>query len=125
MQALLTDLYELTMAAGFVAEGKQHDTATFELFVRRLPGNRKFLIAAGLAQALEYLSALKFHAEEIAYLRALPQFANAPDTFFEYLFNFRFTGDVFAVPEGTPIFPGEPMLTVRAPIVEAQIVETY
>ena len=125
MHALLTDLYELTMAAGFVAAGKERDTATFELFVRRLPRNRRLLIAAGLAQALEYLTALEFTADEIAYLRGLPQFAGAPEEFFGYLKHFRFTGDVFAVPEGTPMFAGEPILTVRAPIIEAQIVETF
>jgi nicotinate phosphoribosyltransferase len=125
MNALLTDLYELTMAAGFVAEGKQHDIATFEMFVRRLPAHRKFLVAAGLAQALEYLHQLQFTTGEIAYLRGLPQFSSAPEEFFDYLSHFRFTGDVFAVAEGTPMFAGEPLLTVRAPIVEAQIVETF
>jgi len=125
MSALLTDLYELTMAAGFVASGKQRDIATFELFVRRLPPNRRFLIAAGLEQALEYLTSIHFSAAGIAYLRGLPQFAQAPEEFFEHLAALRFTGDVFAVPEGTPMFPGEPLLTVRAPLVEAQIVETY
>lgn len=125
MGALLTDLYELTMAAGFVAEGKHRATATFELFARRLPANRKFLVAAGLQQALEYLQGLRFAGEEIAYLRGLAQFAHAPEEFFTYLEQFRFTGDVFAVAEGTPMFPGEPLLTVRAPLVEAQIVETY
>jgi nicotinate phosphoribosyltransferase len=125
MGALLTDLYELTMAAGFVAEGKHQATATFELFARRLPANRKFLLAAGLHQALEYLRGLRFTGKEIAYLRGLPQFAHAPEEFFTYLEQFRFTGDVFAVAEGTPMFPGEPLLTVRAPLVEAQIVETY
>ncbi len=125
MSALLTDLYELTMAAGFVAAGKHRDTATFELFARRLPPNRNFLVAAGLAQALDYLATLRFTSEEIGYLRGLPQFARAPEEFFSLLATLRFTGDVFAVPEGTPVFPGEPMLTVRAPLVEAQIVETY
>ncbi|MBK7926783.1 MAG: nicotinate phosphoribosyltransferase [Bryobacterales bacterium] len=125
MGALLTDLYELTMAAGFVAEGKHRATATFELFARRLPGNRKFLVAAGLQQALEYLQGLRFTSEEIAYLRGLVQFAQAPEEFLTYLEQFRCTGDVFAVAEGTPMFPGEPLLTVRAPLVEAQIIETY
>lgn len=125
MSALLTDLYELTMAAGFVAAGKHRDTATFELFARRLPPNRNYLVAAGLAQAIEYLSTLRFTDEEIGYLRGLPQFALAPQEFFSLLAALRFTGDVFAVPEGTPVFPGEPLLTVRAPLVEAQIVETY
>lgn len=125
MNALLTDLYELTMAAGFAAAGKTAEIATFELFVRRLPGNRNYLLAAGLAQAVDYLLNLRFRPEEIAYLRSLPQFQLAPAGFWKLLEEFRFTGDVFAVPEGTPMFGGEPILTVRAPIVEAQIVETY
>ena len=121
MKALLTDLYELTMAAGFVAQGKQRDIATFEMFVRKLPGNRRFLVAAGLAQALEYLTGLRFTVEEISFLRGLPQFAHAPEEFFGYLAEFRFTGDVFAVPEGTPMFAGEPILTVRAPIAKRRL----
>lgn len=125
MSALSTDLYQLTMAAGYVQAGKTHETATFELFVRRFPQNRNYLIAAGLEQAVEYLLNLRFTREEIAYLRGLEQFKHAPEAFFEYLLGFRFTGDLFAVPEGTPFFPGEPLLTIRAPIVEAQIPETY
>jgi nicotinate phosphoribosyltransferase len=122
---LHTDLYELTMAAGYFQAGKTGDRATFELYVRRLPWNRKYLVAAGLAQAAEYLLNLRFTREEIAYLRTLPQFARAQDGFFEMLSKLRFTGDVFAVPEGTPMFGGEPLLTVRAPLVEAQLAETY
>jgi len=122
---LLTDLYELTMAAGYVAAGKDREKATFELFVRRLPPGRNYLVAAGLRQAVEYLLRLTYSEEEIAYLQALVAFQNAPAGFWEALRNFRFTGDVFAVPEGTPVFAGEPLLTVRAPIVEAQIPETY
>jgi nicotinate phosphoribosyltransferase len=125
MSALLTDLYQLTMAAGYWQSGKAGEVATFELYVRRLPPNRNFLVAAGLAQAVEYLLDLRFTEEEIAYLRRLPQFRNAGDEFFEMLRGFRFTGDVFAVPEGTPMFAGEPILTVRAPLLEAQIPETY
>jgi nicotinate phosphoribosyltransferase len=125
MNALLTDLYELTMAAGYFQAGKVKQTATFEFTVRRLPAHRNFIIAAGLAQAVDYLLHLQFSEEEIVYLRGLAQFRNAPPEFFEYLRAFRFTGDLFAAPEGTPIFAGEPMLTVRAPLIEAQIPETY
>lgn len=125
MNGLLTDLYELTMAAGYYEAGKTQQKATFELTVRRLPANRNFVIAAGLPQAIDYLQNLSYSSEEIDYLRDLPQLANVSDGFFEYLRGFRFTGDVFAVPEGTPLFAGEPMMTVRAPIIEAQIPETY
>jgi len=125
MNGLLTDLYELTMAAGYFAAGKTDETATFELSVRRLPPNRNFVVAAGLAQAADYLLNLNFGAEEIDYLRGLAQFSNSQPEFFDYLSRFRFTGDLFAVPEGTPIFAGEPVLTVRAPLIEAQIAETY
>jgi nicotinate phosphoribosyltransferase len=125
MNALLTDLYELTMAGGYFAAGKHHDIATFELSVRRLPAHRDFILVAGLQQALEYLANLRFTADEIAYLRALPQFANSTPAFFDYLADFRFTGNVFAVPEGTPMFAGEPVMTIKAPIIEAQIPETY
>ncbi|MDW8129625.1 MAG: nicotinate phosphoribosyltransferase [Bryobacterales bacterium] len=125
MLGLLTDLYELTMAAGYVQAGKATEIATFELFIRHLPQRRNFAIAAGLEQAVEYLLRLRFSAEEIAYLRSLPQFARAPERFFETLAGLRFSGDLWAVREGTPVFPGEPVLTVRAPLIEAQIVETY
>lgn len=123
--ALNTDLYELTMAAGFFEAGKASARATFELFLRRLPWNRNFVLAAGLAQAVEYLQDLKFTAAEIAYLRTLPQFEQTSPAFFEMLAGLRFTGDLFAVREGTPLFGGEPFLTVRAPLIEAQLVETY
>lgn len=122
---LLTDLYQLTMAAGYFAAGKQKEIATFDLFVRRLPPERNYLIAAGLAQAVEYLTQVQFTAEEIAWLRKLPVMNNAPDDFFAYLETWRFTGDVRAMPEGTVAFAGEPLLTVRAPVIEAQIVETF
>src|SRR5262249_5807895 len=98
MNGLLTDLYELTMAAGYFESGKTEEIATFELAVRHLPPNRNFLLAAGLSQAVEYLLNLSFTVEEIDYLRGLPQFHQAPAAFFEYLRNFRFTGDLFAVP---------------------------
>jgi nicotinate phosphoribosyltransferase len=125
MSALNTDLYQLTMAAGYFAAGKTEDVATFELSVRRLPEHRNFLVAAGLQQAVEYLFDLKFRGDEIDYLRSLPHFQNAPPEFFDFLLELRFTGDLFAVPEGTPVFANEPIAIVRAPLLEAQLVETY
>ncbi len=125
MNGLLTDLYELTMAAGYFEAGKAAEKATFELTVRRLPEHRNYVLAAGLPQAVDYLLNLSFTAEELDYLRGLQQFRNVRPEFFDYLRDFRFTGDLFAVPEGTPLFAGEPMLVVRAPIIEAQIPETY
>jgi nicotinate phosphoribosyltransferase len=113
------------MAAGYFQSGKIHEVATFELFFRRFPPNRNFIIAAGLRQAVDYLLNLRFAREEIDYLRSLPQLAKVDPDFFEALARFRFTGDLYAVPEGTPLFPGEPFLTVRAPIMEAQLPETY
>ncbi len=121
---LLTDLYELTMAAGYLQTGFEA-RATFELFVRNLPPHRNYLVAAGLEQAVEFLEHVNFNAEEIAYLRAHHVFSYIGREFFEYLSTFHFTGDVWAVPEGTLVFPGEPMLRLSAPIAEAQIMETY
>jgi nicotinate phosphoribosyltransferase len=121
---LLTDLYELTMAAGYLQTGFEA-CATFELFVRNLPSHRNYLIAAGLEQALDFLEHVNFSDEEIAYLRSHHVFQYIGPEFFEYLRTFRFTGEVWAVPEGTLVFPGEPMLRVSAPIIEAQIMETY
>jgi len=120
---LLADLYELTMAAGYL-ETRFEARATFELFVRSLPPKRNFLIAAGLEQALEFLETLRFSPEDIAYLRRHPAFARISSNFFDYLAAFQFSGDVWAMPEGTVCFPGEPLLRITAPIAEAQIVET-
>ena len=125
MTGLLTDLYQLTMAAGYFEAGKANEVATFELFFRRLPRYRNYVIAAVLAQAVDYLLNLKFTAEEIDYLRGLPQFRQVSSGFFEALAKLRFTGDLFAMAEGTTIFANEPFLTVRAPLLEAQIAETY
>ncbi len=125
MSALNTDLYELTMAAGYWLARKTNEIATFELSVRRLPETRNFLLAAGLQQAIEYLCDLNFKPEEIQYLRTLPQFKSTPGEFFEFLSRLRFTGSLFAVPEGTPVFANEPIAIVRAPIIEAQLAETY
>lgn len=122
--SLSTDLYELTMMAGYYVSGRRAP-ATFELYVRELPRNRSFLVAAGLEQALEYLEALHFTPAQIDFLRRLPMFEPVPAAFFdEYLPAVRFTGEVWAVPEGTPVFPHEPILRVTAPIAEAQLVET-
>lgn len=120
---LLTDLYELTMAAGYLQTGFEGH-ATFELFVRSLPPRRNFLVVAGLEQALEFLEQVQFSPAEIAYLREHPAFARIAAPFFDYLASFRFSGEVWAMPEGTLCFPGEPILRVTAPIAEAQIVET-
>ncbi|HWB84723.1 MAG TPA: nicotinate phosphoribosyltransferase [Bryobacteraceae bacterium] len=125
MNGLLTDLYELTMAAGYFEAGKTAELATFEFTLRNLPSHRNFILAAGLPSVVEYLLNLSFDREEIDYLRGLPQFHRVSPAFFEYLAKFRFTGDLFAVPEGTPLFAGEPVLTIRASIIEAQIPETY
>jgi nicotinate phosphoribosyltransferase len=125
MTGLLTDLYQLTMAAGYFEAGKANEVATFELFFRRLPRYRNYVVAAGLAQAVDYLLNLKFAAEEIDYLRGLSQFQRVPFAFFDTLRDLRFTGDLFAMAEGTPIFANEPFLTIRAPLIEAQIAETY
>jgi nicotinate phosphoribosyltransferase len=121
---LLTDLYELTMAAGYL-QTRFDANATFELFVRHLPAKRNFLVAAGLEQALDFLEHVHFTADEIAFLRKHPVFCNIRDEFFDYLATFRFTGDVWAMPEGSLAFPGEPLLRVTAPIIEGQIMETY
>jgi nicotinate phosphoribosyltransferase len=121
---LQTDLYELTMAAGYLETGFDA-RATFELFVRSLPPRRNYLVAAGLDQALDFLENVNFSAEEIAYLRTFPVFKGIKDDFFEYLSRFRFSGDVWALPEGTIFFPDEPVLRVTAPVIEAQIVETF
>ena len=121
---LSTDLYELTMTAGYYAN-PACGLATFELYVRDLPPHRSFLVAAGLEPALEYLETLRFAPEEIRYLRSLPALEKVPADFFDrYLPSFRFTGEVWAVPEGTPVFAQEPLLRVTAPAAEAQIVET-
>jgi len=125
MNGLLTDLYELTMAAGYFDAGKAAEKATFEFAIRHLPPHRNFVIAAGLPEVVDYLLNLSFTGEEIDYLRGLPQLENASAAFFDYLRRFRFTGDLFSVPEGTPLFAGEPVLSIRAPIIEAQIPETY
>lgn len=121
---LATDLYQLTMMAAYRARGEQGQ-ATFELFVRHLPPGRGYLVAAGLEQAVAYLEALRFSRADVAWLRSLPVFAHVEPSFFAWLEEYRFHGDVDAVPEGTVVFPNEPLLRVRAPLAEAQLAETY
>jgi nicotinate phosphoribosyltransferase len=121
---LSTDFYELTMMAGYYTAGMMKP-ATFELYARDLPPHRSFLVTAGLEQALEYLERLRFSERDIAFLRTLPALRQVrPEFFDEYLSRFRFTGEVWAIPEGTPVFPPEPLLRVTAPLPEAQFVET-
>jgi nicotinate phosphoribosyltransferase len=123
--ALATDLYQLTMMAGYFAAGRHRTTlATFELFVRRLPLHRNFLIAAGIEQALSFLETIHFEDAEVSWLSRQPQLAGVPQGFFDYLRGFCFSGEVWAVREGTPVFANEPLLRVTAPIAEAQLVET-
>jgi len=118
---LLVDLYELVMADSYLREG-MNEPATFDLFVRSLPPRRAFLVSAGLETALAYLEHLRMDDEMVAYLRGLRLFS---EPFLDYLRGFRFTGEVWAIPEGEVVFPPEPLLEVIAPRIEAQIVETF
>lgn len=120
--AMLCDFYELTMSNGFFKNGFYKKTVYFDLFYRSVPDNGGFAIAAGLEQLAEYIKELHFEKEDIEFLRNKNIF---DDKFLEYLENFKFTGDIYAVPEGTPIFPNEPIITVKAPAIEAQLIETY
>jgi len=124
LSALSTDLYELTMVGGYFVSGMS-GAATFDLFVRHLPPTRNYLVACGIEQALDFLESLHFTAEEIRFLRTVPALAKLPAAFFDdYLPRFRFTGDVWALQEGTPVFAQEPIMRVTAPLPEAQLVET-
>ena len=120
-----TDLYELTMLAAYFEAGFAEERATFELFTRRLPAARGFLVAAGLEQALHQVLGLRFPEEILVWLRTLDVFRGVSPEFFDFLREFRFSGDLWALPEGTPFFPHEPVLQVRAPVMEAQLLETY
>ncbi|MGM9538927.1 MAG: nicotinate phosphoribosyltransferase, partial [Candidatus Onthomonas sp.] len=120
---MLCDFYELTMANGYFQTPEIRDRITyFDMFFRDVPDNGGFAIAAGLEQLVEYIQNLKFTEEDIAYLRSKGCFN---EEFLDYLRTFRFTGDIWAMPEGTPIFPREPVVTVRAPAIQAQFIETY
>lgn len=117
---LLTDLYQLTMMDGYLKQGRKDEIAVFDVFFRQ-NGIITYSLAVGLEQAIDYVLNLDFGEEEISYLESLKIFDKE---FIEYLKNFKFTGSIYAVPEGTVVFPGEPILTVRAPIIEAQLIET-
>lgn len=123
--SLLTDLYQLTMTACYVGKGLEQKRASFELFVRQLPEGFGYLIAMGLEQALDYLEKLRFSPAQINALQRTGIFQHAPDEFWSLLAEFSFTGDIWAVPEGTAVFANEPLLRVEAPLWQAQIVETY
>ena len=119
---MLCDFYELTMGNGYFVSGMQEKISYFDLFFRQIPDGGGFAIACGLEQVINYIENLHFDEEDIEFLRSKGIF---DEGFLEYLKDFRFTGDIFAVPEGTVVFPNEPIITVRAPAVQAQLVETY
>ncbi|MCL1809516.1 MAG: nicotinate phosphoribosyltransferase [Clostridiales bacterium] len=118
---MLTDFYELTMANGYFESGMAADTAYFDLFFRKIPDGGGFAIMAGLQQVLEYLDGLNFSDKDIEFLRGKGIFS---EDFLEYLKGFRFECDLWGIPEGTPIFPGEPLITVKGPVMQAQFIET-
>jgi nicotinate phosphoribosyltransferase len=124
--SLCTDLYQLTMAAAYYVSPNQisRSRGIFEMFVRKLPLNRSFFVAAGLEQILHSILGMKFNDDQISYIRSLEPFENVGEDFFDYLRGFEFTGTIWAVPEGTILFPHEPLLRIEAPMIEAQIVET-
>ena len=119
---LLCDFYEFTMSAGYFKNGLADKITYFDVFFRKIPDGGGFAICAGLEQIIEYIENFRFEKSDIEYLRSKGLFE---EDFLSYLSSLRFTGDIFAVPEGTPVFPGEPILTVRAPAIQAQLIETY
>ena len=119
---MLCDFYELTMANGYFQTGLADRICYFDVFYRSVPDKGGFALAAGLAQVVEYIQELRFDEEDLGYLRSKGCFS---EEFLDFLRDFRFTGDIWAVPEGTPVFPGEPLLTVRAPAIQAQFIETF
>ena len=119
--SILTDFYELTMANGFLKNGMKDTTAVFDVFFRKVPDNGGFALFAGLEQAIDYLKNLSFDDNDIEYLRSKNLF---DEEFLDYMRNFKFACDVWAVPEGTPIFPKEPLVEIEGPIVQAQLIET-
>jgi nicotinate phosphoribosyltransferase len=118
---MATDLYQLTMVYGYYKSRTAHRKAVFDLFFRRLPWGNGYALAAGLEQAIEYLNELRYTKDDLEYLRSLGLFS---EDFLDYLMNLRFTGDVDAVVEGTPIFPDEPIMRITAPMAQAQLIET-
>jgi len=120
--SLVTDFYELTMSSGFFNNNMQNTIAYFDVFFRQIPDKGGYAIVAGLEQIIEYIQNLKFYDDEINFLRKTNKFS---EEFLEYLKFFKFTGNIWSVPEGTVVFPNEPLLTIRAPIIEAQLLETF
>lgn len=121
-KAMICDFYELTMSNGYFRSGLYKKQAYFDVFFRKVPDGGGFAIAAGLEQVIDYVKNLRFDESDIEYFRSKGIF---DEDFLSYLSKFKFTGDIYAVPEGTPIFPNEPILTVKAPAIEAQLLETY
>jgi len=121
-KTLLTDLYQITMNAAYLDSGRDNETATFDLFIRKLPKDRGYFLAAGLEDVISYVKDIQFDETDVSYLRAQGLFK---EEFLESLKDFRFTGDIYAVPEGTPIFANEPIVRVTAPRMEAQFIETF
>ena len=119
--SLVTDFYEITMSNGFFVKNMTNTYGYFDVFFRKIPDNGGYAIFAGLEQVIEYVKNLKFSDDDIEFLKNQNKFSNE---FLDYLKNFNFTGDIWAVSEGTVVFPNEPLITVRAPLIEAQILET-
>ena len=120
--SMLCDFYELTMSNGYYKNGFYKKVVYFDVFFRKVPDNGGFAIAAGLEQVIDYIKNLHFDEQDIEYIKSKNIF---DENFLKYLQNFKFSGDIYAVPEGTPIFPNEPILTVKAPAIEAQLIETF
>ena len=119
---MMTDFYELTMANGYYVAGKKDEICYFDVFYRTIPDNAGYAIFAGLEQVVDYIKELHFDKEDIAYLRSKNCF---DEGFLDYLENFKFSGDIYAMPEGTPIFPNEPIMIIRGNAIEAQFIETF
>jgi len=117
---LLSDFYEFTMSNGYFVNNK-NDISYFDVFFRKVPDKGGYAIVCGLEQVIEYIQNLSFDKDDIEYLRSQNMFS---DEYLDYLKNFKFTGDIWAIPEGTVVFPNEPLITVKAPAIEAQILET-
>ena len=120
--AMLCDFYEFTMSNGYFKNGFYKQNVYFDVFFRKVPDNGGFAIVAGLEQVIDYIKNLHFDDSDIEYLRSKGIF---DEDFLSYLKNFKFSGDIYAVPEGTPVFPNEPIMTVKAPAIEAQLIETF
>ena len=120
-KTIMTDFYELTMAQTYFNEGKKDEEVYFDIFFRKNPSNGGYTISGGLEETINYLKNFKYSEEDIAYLRSLGTFS---DDFLTYLSNLTFKGDIYAVPDGTMVFPNEPVLTVKADIITAQLIET-